>query len=72
MPAYLIIHPREQRKDDAVIEGDDLTLTVTDGWAVFADQHGICLAIPTGLGAQIQRVDEEQESHDQEPAPQKE
>ncbi|GHC38164.1 hypothetical protein GCM10010348_76850 [Streptomyces anthocyanicus] len=71
MPAYLIIHPREQRKDDAVIEGDDLTLTVTDGWALFTDQHGICLAIPTGLGAQIQRVDEDQES-DQEPAPQKE
>ncbi|CAL9650111.1 hypothetical protein [Streptomyces sp. enrichment culture] len=71
MPAYLIIHPREQRKDDALIEGDDLRLAVADGWAVFIDQHGICLAIPAGLGAQIQRVDEQQEP-DQEPAPQKE
>jgi hypothetical protein len=72
VPAYLIIHPREQRKDDAVIEGGDLHLAVTDGWAVFTDHSGICLAIPAGLGAQIQRVDEEQEPHDQEPAPQKE
>ncbi len=64
MPAYLIIHPREQRKDDAVIEGDDLKLTVTDGWAVFTDHAGICLAIPAGLGAQIQRVDAQQEPHD--------
>lgn len=71
MPAYLIVHPREQRKDgskdDVLIEGDDLKLTVTDGWAIFTDQHGICLAIPAGLGAQIQRVDDAQE-----PAPQKE
>jgi hypothetical protein len=70
VPRYLIIHPREQRKDDALIEGDDLHLAVTDGWAIFTDQHGICLAIPTGLGAQIQRVDEPQDT--EEPAPQKE
>ncbi|WP_030757248.1 hypothetical protein [Streptomyces sp. NRRL F-5135] len=69
MPAYLIVHPREQRKDDILVEDPHLTLTVTDGWAVFTDQYGICLAIPTGLGAQIQRVDEEQA--DLEPAPQK-
>ena len=71
MPAYLIVHPREQRKDDVLIEDPHLTLTVTDGWAVFADQDGICLAIPAGLGAHIQRVDEPQDP-DQEPAPQKE
>jgi hypothetical protein len=71
MPAYLIVHPREQRKDDVLIEDPDLTLAVADGWAVFSDQHGICLAIPTGLGAQIQRVDEDQELEDK-PAPQKE
>lgn len=75
MPRYLIVHPREQRKDgskdDVLIEGDDLTLAVTDGWAVFTDQDGICLAIPAGLGAQIQRVDEPQDPN-QEPAPQKE
>lgn len=76
MPAYLIVHPREQRKDgskdDILIEGDDLKLAVTDGWAVFTDQHGICLAIPAGLGAQIQRVDEPQGTDHPEPAPQKE
>ncbi|MFF0166826.1 hypothetical protein [Streptomyces prasinus] len=71
MPAYLIVHPREQRREDVLVEDPALTLTVTDGWAVFSDQHGICLAIPAGLGAQIQRVDEEQ-APDQEPAPQKE
>jgi hypothetical protein len=75
VPAYLIVHPREQRKDgskdDVLIEGDDLTLTVVDGWAVFSDHAGICLAIPAGLGAQIQRVDEPQDT-EPEPAPQKE
>jgi hypothetical protein len=67
MPAYLIVHPRDQKREDVLIEDPHLSLTITDGWAVFADQRGICLAIPAGLGAQIQRVDE-----DQEPAPQKE
>jgi hypothetical protein len=70
VPRYLIVHPREQRKDDALIEGDDLHLAVTDGWAIFTDQHGICLAIPAGLGAQVQRVDEPRDN--EEPAPQKE
>jgi hypothetical protein len=67
MTAYLIVHPRDQKRDDVLIEDPHLGLTVTDGWAVFTDADGICLAIPAGLGAQIQRVDE-----DQEPAPQKE
>ncbi|GAA4824461.1 hypothetical protein [Streptomyces ziwulingensis] len=71
MPAYLIIHPREQHKDDVLVEDPHLTLTVTDGWAIFTDQDGICLAIPSGQGASIQRVDEQQ-NPDQEPAPQKE
>jgi hypothetical protein len=75
MPRYLIVHPREQRKDgskdDVLIEDPHLTLTVTDGWAIFTDQDGICLAIPAGLGAHIQRVDEPQDP-DQELAPQKE
>lgn len=71
MPAYLIVHPREQRKDDVLVEDPHLTLAVTDGWAVFTDQDGICLAVPAGLGAQIQRVDAPQAS-DQQPAPQKE
>ena len=72
MPAYLIVHPREQRKDDVLIEDPHLALTVADGWAVFTDEDGICLAIPAGLGAHIQRVDEDQSPAHQEPAPQKE
>ncbi|GHD70179.1 hypothetical protein GCM10010317_076930 [Streptomyces mirabilis] len=58
MPAYLIVHPRGQKKDDVLIEGDDLTLTFQAGWAVLTDAHGPCLAIPSGQGASIQRVDE--------------
>jgi hypothetical protein len=72
MPAYLIVHPREQRREDIHIEGEDLALTVTDGWAVFTDTVGICLAIPAGLGAQVQRVDEPPDSDQHEPAPQRE
>jgi len=72
VPAYLIVHPREQRREDVHIEGDDLRLAVTDGWAVFSDHAGICLAIPAGLGAQVQRVDEPQAPDHPEPAPQKE
>lgn len=71
MPAYLIVHPREQRKDDVLVEDPHLALTVADGWAIFTDHQGICLAVPAALGAQIQRVDEDQDP-DQEPAPQKE
>ncbi|MER7908293.1 hypothetical protein [Streptomyces sp. NPDC096068] len=67
MPAYLIQHPVEQRREDILIEDNDLKVTFDGGWAVFTDTTGICLAIPCGHGASIQRVDE-----DQEPAPQKE
>lgn len=59
MPAYLIVHPRDQRRDDVLIEDDNLTLTFEAGWAVLADSDGICLAIPGGQGASIQRVDAE-------------
>lgn len=59
MPAYLIAHPRDQRRDDVLVEADDLTLTFQAGWAVLADGKGVCLAIPSGQGASIQRVDEE-------------
>lgn len=58
MTAYLIVHPREQRKDDAVIQDDNLTLTIQGSWAVLSDREGICLAIPSGQGASIQRIDE--------------
>jgi len=69
MPAYLIQHPAEQRREDILIDDPQLALTFTGGWAVFTDSQGICFAIPSGQGAHIQRVDEGQ---DQEPAPQKE
>lgn len=63
MARYLIIHPRDQRRDDVLIEDDNLTLRFEGGWAVLADREGICLAIPSGQGASIQRVDEEPEDH---------
>jgi hypothetical protein len=66
VPKYAVIHPRDQHKDDVLIEGDDLELWFTAGWAVLSDSTGPCLAIPCGQGAHIQRVDE------QEPAPQEE
>jgi hypothetical protein len=66
MPAYLITPPRDQKLDDIVIEDPTLTLRFEAGWAILADEHGVCLAIPSGQGASIQRVDEE------EPAPRKE
>ncbi|MFD5577313.1 hypothetical protein [Streptomyces pseudogriseolus] len=66
MPAYLITHPRDQKLDDLVIEDPTLTLRFEAGWAILADDQGVCLAIPSGQGASIQRVDV------QEPAPRKE
>jgi hypothetical protein len=57
MPAYLIQHPAEQRREDVLIEDDELTLTFTGGWAVFIDPDGVCLAIPSGQGVHLQRVD---------------
>ena len=67
MPAYLITHPRDQKRDDLLIEDPALTLRFEAGWAILADADGVCLAIPSGQGASIQRVDEEQE-----PAPREE
>lgn len=61
MPAYLIVHPHGQKRDDALIEGDDLALTIQGSWAVLSDSDGICLAIPSGQGASIQRVDQQPE-----------
>jgi hypothetical protein len=72
MPAYLIVHPRDQRKDDVLVDGEDLTLTFHDGWAIIADTHGPCYAVPNGQGAHIQRVDDIQDPTPEEPAPQKE
>ncbi|MFF3928266.1 hypothetical protein [Streptomyces hirsutus] len=61
MPAYLVIHSRGQKRDDVLIEGDDITLDIQGGWAVLSDSRGVCLAVPSGQGASIQRVDEEEE-----------
>ncbi|MFI8206885.1 hypothetical protein [Streptomyces sp. NPDC085937] len=66
MAAYLITHPRDQKLDNLVIEDPALTLRFEAGWAILADEQGVCLAISSGQGASIQRVDEE------EPAPRKE
>lgn len=63
MPAYLVIHPRGQKRDDVLIEGDDITLTIQGSWAVLADTDGVCLAIPSGQGASIQRIDPPEEDH---------
>lgn len=59
MPSYLIQHPTEQRREDILVEDDELTLTFASGWAIFTDSRGVCLAIPAGQGAHIQRVDED-------------
>lgn len=66
MPRFLIVHPRDQRRDDVLIEDPHLSLRFDAGWAVLEDAQGVCLAIPSGQGARIERVDEE------EPAPQEE
>ncbi|MFE6429362.1 hypothetical protein ACFVOB_28375 [Streptomyces rochei] len=66
MPRYLIVHPQDQKRDDLLIEDPALTLRFEAGWAILADDHGVCLAVPSGQGASIQRLDEQQ------PAPQKE
>lgn len=58
MPRYLVVHQHAQKRDDVLIEGDDVTLDFRGGWAVLSDSNGTCLAIPSGQGASIQRVDE--------------
>ncbi|WP_055693382.1 hypothetical protein [Streptomyces prasinopilosus] len=58
MPAYLVIHSREQQRDDLRLSDPDLALRFEAGWAIFSDAQGDCLAIPAGQGASIQRDDE--------------
>ncbi|MFH8531503.1 hypothetical protein ACH4GE_24170 [Streptomyces tendae] len=67
MPSYLIVHSRDQRRDDVRIDGDDLTLTFQAGWAILTDTHGICFAIPSGQGASIERIDQQAEPADTTP-----
>lgn len=66
MPAYLIVHPRDQHRDDILIEDTALVLRFDGGWAVFLDGNGIAFALPCGQGASIQRVDEPTELAPQE------
>lgn len=66
MPAYLIVHPRDQKRDDVLIEDPALTLRFEAGWAILSDAGGVCLAVPCGQGASIQRVDDTKESASQE------
>ncbi|MEU5900559.1 hypothetical protein [Streptomyces venezuelae] len=70
MPAYLIIYPAGQRRDDMHLEDNQLTVDFNQGWAIFRDSKGVCLSLPAELGAMVQRVDEEPE--DRAPAQQKE
>jgi hypothetical protein len=76
MPAYLIVHA-ERRGDDTVIEDPDLTVEFADGWVLFKDRdlikpNRVVLAIPATQVARVERVDEQQQPQDQEPAPPKE
>lgn len=66
MAVYVIVHPRDQHKDDVRLEDPALTLSFESGWAVFRDEEGVCFAVPSGQGAHIERVDV------QEPAPHEE
>ena len=60
MPRYLITHPGKAR-DDILVEDPALTLALSEGWAVFTDSAGVCLAIPAEQGATIQRIDDQPE-----------
>lgn len=71
MPAYLIVHT-ERRGDDTLLQDEPLTVEFTPDWIIFTDADGPCYAVPREQVRSVMRVDEEEEPHDQEPAPQKE
>lgn len=58
MPAFLIRYPKGHG-EDMLVEDDTLTLDITHGWAILADQHGPCVTIPADSGATITRIDPE-------------
>ncbi|MGW7350961.1 hypothetical protein [Streptomyces sp. NPDC054784] len=62
MPAFLIRYPKGHG-EDILAQDDALTLTLDHGWAILADGHGPCIAVPADSGATITRIDPE------EPAP---
>lgn len=76
MPRYLIVHA-ERRGEDTVIEDHNLIVEFVDGWVLFKDRDllkeaRVALAIPAIQVLRIERVDEEQDPDQPEPAPQKE
>jgi hypothetical protein len=69
VPAYLIRHRGGQR-GDILINEDDLTLDLADGWAVFTSAGIPALAIPADQVAYIERIDHEDMGNmDDTPAP---
>ncbi|MFJ8016232.1 hypothetical protein [Streptomyces sp. NPDC096339] len=58
---YLITHPKGQQGEDILVEDPDLTLTIQGEWAILADSHKPCLALPAHAGATITRIDDEPE-----------
>ncbi|SES03457.1 hypothetical protein [Streptomyces qinglanensis] len=60
MPAFLIRYPKGQG-EDILAEDSHLTLTIDHGWAVLADPHGTCIAVPAHSGATITRIDQNQQ-----------
>lgn len=65
MPAYLICYPKGQG-EDVLVEDDQLTLTTVGEWAVLADRHGTCMAVPAHAAATITRIDPPDEQADEE------
>lgn len=61
MTTYLIRHPGSPR-DDILVEGNDLTLDFTGGWAIFTDPAGVHLAVSARHAGTIERVDPEQDA----------
>lgn len=69
MSAYLIRHRNGQR-GDILIDEDDLTLDLRDGWAVFTSAGTTALAVPSDQVATIQRIDPDDTGNtDDKPAP---
>ncbi|WP_018385266.1 hypothetical protein [Wenjunlia vitaminophila] len=60
MPIYLVHYPKGNG-EDLVVSDDQLTLTADGSWAVLADQHGPCVAVPAHAGATITRIDQDPE-----------
>lgn len=58
MPAYLIRHRAGQR-GDILINEDDLTIQLHNGWANFRTGGSTAFAIPADQIASIQRIDPE-------------